>query len=90
MAHPDRVKLGGTAVGTLTDTLMVLNHFDGFIAYFHFLNACVPNQKETILAQIIWVSSSHRRFNATSNGTSRWKANQNPNSSTNINMMNIP
>jgi hypothetical protein len=37
MAHPDRMQLGGAAVGTLADTFVVLNHFDCFIAYFHFL-----------------------------------------------------
>jgi hypothetical protein len=33
------MQLGGTAVWTLANAFMVLNHFDGFIAYFHFLNA---------------------------------------------------
>jgi hypothetical protein len=35
MPNTNRPQFSGTAVWTLTDTLMVLNHFDGFIAYFH-------------------------------------------------------
>jgi hypothetical protein len=39
MTYTNRPQFSGTAVWTLADTLVVLNHFDCFIAYFHFLNA---------------------------------------------------
>jgi hypothetical protein len=52
MTHTNRPQFSGTAVRTLADTFMVLNHFDGFIAYFHFLNACVPNQNAIMEARI--------------------------------------
>jgi hypothetical protein len=39
MAYPNRPELGWATIRLLAYTFVMLNHFDGFIAYFHFLNA---------------------------------------------------
>ena len=60
MADRSCPKKRRTPVGPKSHTLVVLNHLNDPLVYFHFLNACVPNQKATTELQMIWVSLSHR------------------------------